>query len=179
MQGAMDDALAAMVSARHLSVDGSLASVLFSYKLETSITGVLTQNLLRLAPPQLHELASAPDALPSGSNLSTAFESEKLSLKLAGLTGPLSASELKILLLSALVDSCLKYVAANTNNIETPSNSQNKKKGKTNGQDAVRFAEIVRAGLDQKSRLAVIKLLRCGQNFDVKTVRAGPATEGS
>ena len=134
MQGAMDDALAAMVSARHLSVDGSLASVLFSYKLETSITGVLTQNLLRLAPPQLHELAhelaSAPDALPSGSNLSTAFESEKLSLKLAGLTGPLSASELKILLLSALVDSCLKYVAANTNNIEAPSNSQNKKKEK-------------------------------------------------
>jgi len=79
MPGAIDDALAAMAAARHLSVDGSLASVLFAYKLEDSVTGVLVQNLLRPSPAQLQELASSLNALPSGSNLSTAFESEKLS----------------------------------------------------------------------------------------------------
>jgi len=77
--GAIGDALAAMAAARHLSVDGSLASVLFAYKLENSITGVLAQNLFRLSPAQLHEFASGLNALPSGSDLSTAFESEKLS----------------------------------------------------------------------------------------------------
>jgi hypothetical protein len=77
--GAMDDALAAMAAARHLSVDGSLASVLFAYNLEKSVTLVLAQHLLRLSPSQLHELASGLSALPSGSNLSAAFESEKLS----------------------------------------------------------------------------------------------------
>jgi hypothetical protein len=76
--GAMGDALAAMAAARHLSVDGSLASVLFAYKLENSVTGVLVQNLLRLSPAQLHELSSGLKALPRGSSLSTAFESEKL-----------------------------------------------------------------------------------------------------
>jgi hypothetical protein len=77
--GAMDDALAAMAAARHLSVDGSLASVLFGYRLEKAITGVLAQNLLRFSPAQLNELASGLNALPSGSSLSTAFESEKVS----------------------------------------------------------------------------------------------------
>jgi hypothetical protein len=76
--GAMSDVLAAMAAARHLSVDGSLASVLFAYKLENSVTGVLVQNLLRLSPAQVHELASGLNALPRGSNLSTAFESERL-----------------------------------------------------------------------------------------------------
>jgi hypothetical protein len=76
--GAIDDALAAMAAARHLSVDGSIASVLFANKLENSATGVLVQNLLRLSPTQLQELASGLNALPSGSSLSAAFESEKL-----------------------------------------------------------------------------------------------------
>ncbi len=79
MTGAMEDALAAMAAARHLSVDGSLASVLVAYKLEKSVTGVLTQNLFRFSPAQLHELERGLNALPSGSNLSTAFGSEKLS----------------------------------------------------------------------------------------------------
>jgi hypothetical protein len=78
-RGAMGDVLAAMAAARHLSVDGSLASVLLAYKLENSIAGVLVQNLLRLSPAQLHELSSGLNALPRGSSLSTAFESEKLS----------------------------------------------------------------------------------------------------
>jgi hypothetical protein len=77
--GAIGDVLAAMAAARHLSVDGSLASVLIGYKLENSVNGVLVQNLLRPTPAQLHELASGLNALPRGSSLSTAFESEKLS----------------------------------------------------------------------------------------------------
>ncbi len=76
--GAMGDALAAIAAARHLSVDGSLASVLFGYKLEREITGVLARNLLRFSPTQLNELASGLGVLPSGFSLSTAFESEKV-----------------------------------------------------------------------------------------------------
>jgi hypothetical protein len=84
--GAIADVLAAMAAARHLSVDGSLASVLFAYKLENSTTGVLVQHLVRLSPSQLHELASGLDALPIGSNLGTAFAAEKLSRnELAGI----------------------------------------------------------------------------------------------
>src|SRR5438309_4720593 len=52
--GAIDDALAAIAAVRHLSVDGSLASVLFGYKLERTITGVLAQSLLRLSPAPLN-----------------------------------------------------------------------------------------------------------------------------
>src|SRR5258708_12590000 len=77
-QGAIEDALAAMAAARHLSVDGSLASVLIAYKLENSVTGVLVQNLLRLSPAQLRELSNGLDGLPRGSNLGAALESEKL-----------------------------------------------------------------------------------------------------
>jgi hypothetical protein len=79
ISGAMSDALAAMAAGRHLSVDGSLASVLFAYKLENLISGVLVQDLFRFSPAQLNELASGLDALPSGSSISTAFESEKVS----------------------------------------------------------------------------------------------------
>jgi hypothetical protein len=67
-----------MAAARHLSVAGSLASVLIAYKLEKAITGVLAQNLLRFSPAQLSELANGLDALPSGFSLSTTFESEKV-----------------------------------------------------------------------------------------------------
>lgn len=77
-RGAMGDALAAMAAARHLSLDGSLASVLFAYRLEKAITGILAQNLLQLSPAQLNELAIGIGALPSGSSLGTAFELEKL-----------------------------------------------------------------------------------------------------
>jgi hypothetical protein len=77
--GAIDDALAAMAAARHLSTDGSLASVLIAYKIENLVTGVLSQNLLRLSPAQLHEVAKGLNGLPSGSNLSAALEAEKLS----------------------------------------------------------------------------------------------------
>jgi hypothetical protein len=76
--GAISDVLAAMAAARHLSVDGSLASVLFAYKLENSTIKVLVPNLVRLSPSQLHELASRIDDLPIGSNPGTALTTEKL-----------------------------------------------------------------------------------------------------
>ncbi len=76
--GATGDALAAMAAARHLSVDGSLASVLIAYKLENALTGILARNLHRFSPAQLNELASGLDSLPNGSSLATAFESEKV-----------------------------------------------------------------------------------------------------
>jgi hypothetical protein len=56
--GAIDDVLAAMAAARHLSGDGTLASVLFAYKLENSITGILVQNLYPFSSAQLHELVA-------------------------------------------------------------------------------------------------------------------------
>jgi hypothetical protein len=78
IQGAMNDALAAMAAARHLSVDGTLASVLFAYKLENAISGVLARNLDQFSLAQLNELAIGLDALPSGSTLGSAFEAEKV-----------------------------------------------------------------------------------------------------
>jgi hypothetical protein len=76
--GAISDVLAAMAAARHLSVDGSLASVLFAYKLENALREILAQNLSRFSPGQLKELSSGLNFLPSGSSLGTAFESEKV-----------------------------------------------------------------------------------------------------
>jgi hypothetical protein len=76
--GAIDDVLAAMAAARHLSGDGTLASVLFAYKLENSITGILVQNLYPFSSAQLHELTSGLNTLPTGSNLGGALEAEKL-----------------------------------------------------------------------------------------------------
>jgi hypothetical protein len=75
---AISDALAALAAARHLSVDGTLASVLFAYKLEKAIIGVLAQNLTRLSPVQLKNLANGLDSLPAGSSLPKAFVSEKV-----------------------------------------------------------------------------------------------------
>jgi hypothetical protein len=76
--GAIDDAVAAMAAARHLSVDGSLASVLFAYRIENSVTGIVAQNLLLLSTVQLRELKDAINGLPTGSDLKIALESEKL-----------------------------------------------------------------------------------------------------
>jgi len=76
--GAIDDVLAAIAAARHLSVDGSIASVLFAHKLENAIAAVLAQNLHGFSPAQLNELSSKLGALPKGFSLGTALESEKL-----------------------------------------------------------------------------------------------------
>jgi hypothetical protein len=77
-QGAINDALASLTAARHLSIDGSIASVLFANKLEDEITGVLAQNLEQISRTQLKELTISLEGLPTGSSLGTAFESEKV-----------------------------------------------------------------------------------------------------
>jgi hypothetical protein len=76
--GAISDVLAAMGAARHLSVDGSLASVLFAYKLENTLSGIIAQNLFDLSPEQLTELTTDLDGLPPGFSLGTAFLEEKV-----------------------------------------------------------------------------------------------------
>ena len=78
-QGALDDIFAAMAAIRHLSLDGSLASVLIAYKLENTTAGILAQNLNLLSPLQLKELTPRLDALPGGSTLGEALEAEKVS----------------------------------------------------------------------------------------------------
>jgi hypothetical protein len=102
--GAMGDALAAMAAARHLSLDGSLASVLFAHKLENTLSGILAQNLGRFSPAQLNKLASGLDSLPDGSNLATAFESEKVRRNdfLDIINGAKSREQLIVLLLGKI-----------------------------------------------------------------------------
>ena len=78
-QGALDDIFAALAATRHLSLDGSLASVLIAYKLEDTIAGILARNLSLLSPSQLTELTPRLDALPVGSTLAKALEAEKVS----------------------------------------------------------------------------------------------------
>jgi hypothetical protein len=94
--GAIDDAVAAMAAARHLSVDGSLASVLFAYRIENSVTGIVARNLLRLSTAQLWELENAINGLPNGSDLKIAFEAEKLDRNdiLASVQGATTRDEL-------------------------------------------------------------------------------------
>lgn len=77
-QWAMDDITTAIAAARHLSLDGSLASALIAYKLEDEIVGILARNLHLLSPTQLQELRTRLNALPSGWNLGKALEAEKL-----------------------------------------------------------------------------------------------------
>jgi len=76
--GAIDDVLAAMTAARHLSVDGSLASVLFAYKLERAMSEILIQHLPRLSSTQLHDLLNGLERLPKGYDLGLAFDAEKV-----------------------------------------------------------------------------------------------------
>jgi len=77
-QGALEDIVAGLAASRHLSLDGSIASVLIAYKLENTLAGILALNLSRLSPSQLHELTMQLDALPSGSTLQKAIEDEKV-----------------------------------------------------------------------------------------------------
>jgi hypothetical protein len=76
--GATTDLLAAMAAARHLSQDGSLASVLFAYKLENTLSDILAQNLFRLSEAQLKILRDNVDALPRGFTLGKALSAEKV-----------------------------------------------------------------------------------------------------
>ena len=77
-EDAISDSLAAMTAARHLSVDGTLASVLISYQLEDQISQILARNLSRLSRPQLRQLAAKLSSLPHGAKMSDALRSEQI-----------------------------------------------------------------------------------------------------
>jgi hypothetical protein len=76
--GAIADALAAIAATRHLSTDGSLASVLFAYQMEGLLEQMLASNLPRISAVALDDLVRSIDALPRGSNVGAAFMSEKV-----------------------------------------------------------------------------------------------------
>jgi len=76
--GAVTDLLAAYSAARHLSLDGSIASVLISYKLEREVTAVLQNVIVMLSPAELETLESGLAALPQGSTMQNAIAAEKV-----------------------------------------------------------------------------------------------------
>lgn len=78
VEAALDDAWSATAMARQLSLDGTIASVLISYRLENLIEFWLAQNLTRFTSEQLQSLTTRFDHLPSGANLSRALIAEKL-----------------------------------------------------------------------------------------------------
>jgi hypothetical protein len=85
--GAISDLLAAYSAARHLSLDGSIASVLFGYKLEREVTAVLQNAIALLTPAELETLESGLAGLPQGSTMQSAITAEKLNRNdLAGIT---------------------------------------------------------------------------------------------
>jgi hypothetical protein len=86
--GAIADLLAAYAAARHLSLDGSIASVLIGYKLEREVTAVLQNAIALLTPAELEMLESGLAALPQGSSMQNAITAEKLNRNdLAGIIG--------------------------------------------------------------------------------------------
>jgi hypothetical protein len=77
-KGAIADFLAAYAAARHLSLDGSIASVLIGYKLEREVTAVLQIAIALLTPAELETLESGLASLPQGSSMQNAIAAEKL-----------------------------------------------------------------------------------------------------
>jgi hypothetical protein len=77
-KGAIADLLAAYAAARHLSLDGSIASVLIGYKLEREVTAILQNAIALLTPPELETLESGLADLPQGSSTQNAIAAEKL-----------------------------------------------------------------------------------------------------
>jgi hypothetical protein len=85
---ALTDLLAAYAAARHLSLDGSIASVLIGYKLEREVTAVLQTAIALLTPAELETLESGLTALPQSSSMQNAIAAEKLKRNdLAGVIG--------------------------------------------------------------------------------------------
>jgi hypothetical protein len=87
-KGAIADLLAAYAAARHLSLDGSITSVLIGYKLEREGTAVLQNAIALLTPAELETLESGLAGLPQGSSMQNAITAEKLKRNdLAGIIG--------------------------------------------------------------------------------------------
>lgn len=77
-KGATADLVAGYAAAHHLSRDGSIASVLFGFKIEREMTGVLQNAIGLLTRGELAELESGLSGLPPGSSMRSAVEAEKL-----------------------------------------------------------------------------------------------------
>jgi len=77
-EAGIQDLLAAYTAARHLSLDGSIASVLFAYRVEAEVSTVLEKSLNSLHPSELVELESGLAKLPPGSGMKDAITLEKL-----------------------------------------------------------------------------------------------------
>jgi hypothetical protein len=78
MPGAIADLVAGLSASHHLSQDGSIASVLFSFRIEDEISEVLSQGLGQMTPLEAHSLQMGLSNLPKGYSVHEAFESEKL-----------------------------------------------------------------------------------------------------
>jgi hypothetical protein len=76
--GGVSDILAGTAAAGHLTLDGSIASVLISNKLERELDAILAQNLEKLSAAQLQQLLQGMDNPPEGSDLGTAIQAEKI-----------------------------------------------------------------------------------------------------
>jgi hypothetical protein len=74
---AVSDALDGITAARHLTLDGSIASVLFGYKAEREATAVLAEGLPLLSSAQLAHLQGTLVTLPTGATMGKALKSEK------------------------------------------------------------------------------------------------------
>jgi hypothetical protein len=88
----LQDWLAASAAARQLSNDGTITSVLISYKLERELSNVVESELGKLSRDQLDALENGIGALPPGTSIQSAISAEKLDRSvLADLIGPASS----------------------------------------------------------------------------------------
>jgi hypothetical protein len=70
---ATSDLLAAMTLGRHISVDGSIITVLVGYQIDNRISETLAQNLPKLDAKSITDLKNRLDALPSFGTMSAAL----------------------------------------------------------------------------------------------------------
>jgi hypothetical protein len=75
---ATEDILAAMTLSRHLSLDGSLPSILTRYAIERRVSETLARYLPRLDAGALKDLSKRIGALPDGGSLATGMREEQL-----------------------------------------------------------------------------------------------------
>jgi hypothetical protein len=81
VEGATTDVVDALTAARHLTGDGSLASVLFGFRVENQISDVLVNGLPLFSRSQLLDVQRRLTRLPTGSDMQNALQSEKLDHK--------------------------------------------------------------------------------------------------
>lgn len=74
----LQDWLAAEAAARQLSTDGTITSVLISYKLEREMSDVLEPELGKFSQSELDFLLDGARRLPSGTKMQSAIAREKL-----------------------------------------------------------------------------------------------------